>query len=47
MAIDPLVKARWLREFRLNGFVILRRFLPILRGVKERGSNRTGKAVPA
>jgi hypothetical protein len=28
MAIDPVKKDRWLREFRLNGFVILRAFLP-------------------
>jgi hypothetical protein len=29
VAIDPVVKDRWLREFRLNGFVILRGFLPV------------------
>jgi len=28
MPIDPVTKDRWLREFRLNGFVILRGFLP-------------------
>lgn len=28
MAIDPAQKDLWLREFRLNGFVILRGFLP-------------------
>jgi hypothetical protein len=28
MAIDPAQKDRWLREFRQNGFVILRDFLP-------------------
>jgi len=28
MALDPVTKDRWLREFRLNGFVILRGFLP-------------------
>ena len=27
--IDPTLKDRWLREFRLNGFVILRGFLPV------------------
>ena len=29
MAIDPQTKDLWLREFRLNGFVILRGFLPV------------------
>lgn len=29
MAIDPVIKDRWLREFRLNGFVILQSFLPV------------------
>jgi hypothetical protein len=29
MAIDPVLEDRWLREFRLNGFVILRGFLPV------------------
>lgn len=28
MALDPSRKALWLKEFRLNGFVILRSFLP-------------------
>jgi ectoine hydroxylase-related dioxygenase (phytanoyl-CoA dioxygenase family) len=28
MAIDPARKERWLREFQLNGFVVLRNFLP-------------------
>ncbi len=29
MSIDPGQKHRWLREFRLNGFVVLRGFLPV------------------
>lgn len=29
MTLDPRQKDLWLREFRLNGFVILRRFLPV------------------
>ncbi len=29
MALDPRQKDLWLREFRLNGFVVLRNFLPI------------------
>jgi hypothetical protein len=29
VAIDPVLEDRWLREFRLNGFVILRGFLPV------------------
>jgi hypothetical protein len=28
MSIDPDQKDRWLREFQLNGFVVLRNFLP-------------------
>ncbi len=28
MAIDPRRKETWLREFRLNGFVVLRNFVP-------------------
>jgi hypothetical protein len=29
VAIDPQQKQRWLNEFHLNGFVILREFLPV------------------
>ena len=29
MSIEPAQKDRWLREFRLNGFVVLRAFLPV------------------
>ena len=29
MPIDPVQKRLWLREFRLNGFLVLRKFLPV------------------
>ena len=29
MPIDPDRKDRWLREFHLNGFIVLRNFLPV------------------
>ena len=29
MPIDPVQKRLWLREFQLNGFIVLRKFLPV------------------
>ena len=29
MPIDPVLKDAWLREFRMNGFVVLENFLPV------------------